>query len=462
MPDGVVLQDLPFDVELKKFIVEYYDTGMPKLFASEIVIHDHDTGSHRGHGQGQRARIPPRHHDLPEQLRRRRLAAEAARPAAGPSGQPFEVAGHGGRQTSDATSAARQAARSSTPACASSTSRTSACGAASAAPTCARSTWHHRCSHLGSGAKPGTKKALRNVGPSVTYKLRDAAGQAREFQNYMLPVELDGQRVFLAGVRDTPGEPFRYLRIPADDEGSMDDWLRLRRADDPHCAPGGAPLRATWPRRPTGPRWPSSCSHGPARPGAVRRRRGARQGRGGHAPGGRRPAGAGEFIETSVPEAERARISRCCCASSTAACSSWPTSRARRPGQNAAAPGRDHAALHDPGGAGAVGRQLLPGAADVQLKDFKQVQASVFQVARAPGKNLVYLGAVLLIVGVFAMLYIRERRLWIWLAPEAGGCHAHAPEHGAVHHPPHARRRRRIRALKRRPWLAPAEGRCQA
>ncbi|HVK33866.1 MAG TPA: cytochrome c biogenesis protein ResB, partial [Burkholderiaceae bacterium] len=43
MPQGVVLQDLPFDVELKKFIVEYYSTGMPKLFASEIVIHDHET-----------------------------------------------------------------------------------------------------------------------------------------------------------------------------------------------------------------------------------------------------------------------------------------------------------------------------------------------------------------------------------------------------------------------------------
>ena len=44
MPDGIVLQDLPFDVELKKFIVEYYETGMPKLFASEIVIHDTETG----------------------------------------------------------------------------------------------------------------------------------------------------------------------------------------------------------------------------------------------------------------------------------------------------------------------------------------------------------------------------------------------------------------------------------
>ncbi|MDE2094997.1 MAG: cytochrome c biogenesis protein ResB, partial [Burkholderiales bacterium] len=52
-----------------------------------------------------------------------------------------------------------------------------------------------------------------------------------------------------------------------------------------------------------------------------------------------------------------------------------------------------------------------------ELTGFKQVQASVFQVARAPGKTLVYIGAVLLIIGVFAMLYIRERRLWVWVAP---------------------------------------------
>jgi cytochrome c biogenesis protein len=45
--DGVLLQDLPFSVELKKFIVEYYDTGMPRLFASDIVIHDHETGQKR-------------------------------------------------------------------------------------------------------------------------------------------------------------------------------------------------------------------------------------------------------------------------------------------------------------------------------------------------------------------------------------------------------------------------------
>ncbi len=52
------------------------------------------------------------------------------------------------------------------------------------------------------------------------------------------------------------------------------------------------------------------------------------------------------------------------------------------------------------------------------------MQASVFQVARAPGKNIVYLGCALLILGVFAMLYIRERRVWVWLSPQEQGSHA--------------------------------------
>jgi cytochrome c biogenesis protein len=53
------------------------------------------------------------------------------------------------------------------------------------------------------------------------------------------------------------------------------------------------------------------------------------------------------------------------------------------------------------------------------LQDFTQVQASVFQVAKAPGKTVVYIGCAFLILGVFAMLYIRERRVWVWLTPNA-------------------------------------------
>ena len=71
---------------------------------------------------------------------------------------------------------------------------------------------------------------------------------------------------------------------------------------------------------------------------------------------------------------------------------------------------------------GAAARFTAPLA--FELKDFTQVQASVFQVARAPGKSIVYLGCALLIMGVFAMLYVRERRVWVWVMPQAGVTHA--------------------------------------
>ena len=57
------------------------------------------------------------------------------------------------------------------------------------------------------------------------------------------------------------------------------------------------------------------------------------------------------------------------------------------------------------------------------LKSFDHVQASVFQVSRTPGKLIVYIGCLLLVLGVFTMFYVRDRRIWIWLRPteHAGG-----------------------------------------
>ena len=123
-------------------------------------------------------------------------------------------------------------------------------------------------SRLGAANKTVTKKELRNVGPSVSYKLRDAAGQAREYHNYMLPVDTgDGTPVFLLGVREAPSEPFRYLRVPADDQGSMDGFVRMRAAlADPPLATRRC--AAMW-RRPSslrGVNWPSSCPNLPRGP----------------------------------------------------------------------------------------------------------------------------------------------------------------------------------------------------
>ena len=63
---------------------------------------------------------------------------------------------------------------------------------------------------------------------------------------------------------------------------------------------------------------------------------------------------------------------------------------------------------------------IYPAPMAFELKDFTQVQASVFQVARAPWQERCYLGCALLILGVFAMLYIRERRVGVVIAPGTG------------------------------------------
>ena len=109
------------------------------------------------------------------------------------------------------------------PRCARSTSRTDARRPQGRQPELAE----HVASVAGSAAGKKNEN-LRNVGPSVEYKLIDDAGQAHEFQNYMLPVELDGATVFLAGVRNNASESFRYLRIPADDDSSVAEFMRLR------------------------------------------------------------------------------------------------------------------------------------------------------------------------------------------------------------------------------------------
>jgi cytochrome c biogenesis protein len=60
------------------------------------------------------------------------------------------------------------------------------------------------------------------------------------------------------------------------------------------------------------------------------------------------------------------------------------------------------------------------------LEEFTEVKASVLQVTRSPGKKVVYLGCLLLVLGIFAMFYIRERRIWVWVRAGGEGQGAHA------------------------------------
>ena len=278
--------------------------------------------------------------------------------------------------------------------------------------------------HLGSGARTKGTKELHNVGPSFSYKLRDASGQAREFNNYMLPVTLDGQRVFLAGARERPDEEMRYLRIPADDKDSIEGWRRLRAALlDPDMRAKAADRYVSQATPAGKPEMAAQLTTTAAR--ALALFAGAESAKGrdtadpGPPPGGLQAIS--DFIETSVPVNDRGRISEVLLRILNGSLFELLNLSREDAGLQALAPDEKTQAFMTQAVLSISDSFFYPAPVLFELADFNQVQASVFQVARAPGKKLVYLGAILLIVGVFAMLYIRERRLWVWLSPSGTG-----------------------------------------
>jgi cytochrome c biogenesis protein len=124
-----------------------------------------------------------------------------------------------------------------------------------------------------------------------------------------------------------------------------------------------------------------------------------------------------DFIESSVPQADRARISEVLLRILNGSLFELLNATRERDGLSALKPDEKTQAFMTLSVLSLSDSFFYTAPVLLELTDFKQVQQSVFQVARAPGKVLVYIGAVLLIVGVFAMLYIRERRLWVWIAP---------------------------------------------
>jgi cytochrome c biogenesis protein len=436
-PDGVLLQDLPFAVELKKFNVAYYPSGMPKQFESDIVIHDLATGA------AHPAKVAVNH---PANYRGVNIYQSSfddggsrvtlqALPMT-PGGQPFTVQGviggsseidnkQGDKLTLELTGLrvinVENMARADS-------------GAAShddkeafdpvAAPNAQLSTQlsAQLNAHLGAADKGSTPRDMRNVGPSISYKLRDAAGQAREYNNYMRPIDMgDGvPPVFLLGVRDASDAPMRYLRIPADDQGSTAGFLQLRAALlDPAQRDRAARDYVT---RMLGSKLDPKRAElaEQLRQSALRTLSifaGAEPVQG---PDKQKITGGfaamQAFITASVPQAERERAAGVLLqilGGSLFELENLTRAAAHQPPLTDAAAQRVMTPLID----ALSDAAQYPAPVAMMLQNFDQVQASVFQVARAPGRVVVYLGCVFLVLGVFGMLYIRERRLWVWLAP---------------------------------------------
>lgn len=427
-PKGSLIQDLPFSIELKKFIVDYYSTGMPKLFASDIVVIDHRTGqrvparvevnkpfeydgvsiyqsSFQDGGSQMSMTAWPMTGDTTKTLPVSGTIGSSAPLSAsmpGVNGQTVEFADFRAINVEDITNGSGQ---------------TDARGVVV----------HHSIeqvldARLGSGAKSSKPMDLQNVGPSVQYKIRGTDGQAREFNNYMLPVQVDGTRFFLAGMRTTPNDPFRYLRIPADDQGSVKEWMQLRAAlEDPALRAQAAHRFAQRSVADSNPELRAHLEESASR--VLSLFSGADDSLGkptpGTAPGGFQSIAT--FIDQSVPKAEQQKAASLLLRMlEGSAWDLWQLARERAGEPDAQPTPSTSRFVQD--SINALSDSFLYGSpVFLQLDSFKQVQASVFQLTRAPGTKVVYLGSLLLVAGIFSMFYVRERRLWFWLKDAAAG-----------------------------------------
>jgi cytochrome c biogenesis protein len=422
--DGILLQELPFSIELKKFVIEHYSTGMPKLFASDIVIHDRETG------QQIPARVevnhPVRHRGIEIYQSSFDDGGSSVKLQAVPldgSGRTFQVEGVIGGSTELTRGQGTGAEKMRLEYTGLRVINVENLGNAGAGGVDPRKVdlRDSLAARLGAANKTLTKKELRNVGPSVTYKLRDAAGQAREFHNYMLPVDLgEGVPLFLLGMRDTPADNFRYLRIPADENGSMDGFLRLRAAlADPAMRESAVQSYARQATDPSRPELTQQLAGSTAR--ALGLFAGAEAGPG-KAAGGLQAVS--EFLEANVPEAERPRAGEVLVRILNGALFELAQLSRDRAGLKPLERDDRTQAFMTQAVLALSDVHAYPVPLAFELADFKQVQASVFQVTRSPGRWIVYTGCALLILGVFGMLYVRERRLWVWLSPGAQGSQA--------------------------------------
>ncbi len=391
---GALLVDLPFELELKQFRIEYYNTGMPKLFASDVVLKDKETGQtksavievnrpliHKG--------IAIYQSSFDDGGSKLKLFAH---PLNGPVQKPLPI------EIGVGQSLALKNASQTLNLEISGFKAINVENLANGQPE-ADAFQKNVASVLSPAANAHKAKSLTNVGAAFQYKLRDAAGQAREFHVYMLPVELEGSRVFLAGVRNSPDESFRYLRIPADEKDSLETFLHLRAAMD---NPG---LRAS-----AAQAFAKSAAPAPMQKALADSAQKALD-----ALSSNGLVGLANILEQTVQASERDRAADVVVRMLTGAF--WEVLQQSRlsrglPRQPLNDVNQNFAqrALNAYSDAKLFDAPLL-----ITLSDFTEVKASVFQVTRSPGKTTVYLGCLLLTLGVFAMLYVRERRFWIWV-----------------------------------------------
>ena len=405
--EGVLVQPLPFSIKLSKFDVEYYSTGMPSSFKSYVEVHDPETNQRF-----------ERVIEVNEPLRYKGVTVYQssfddggstvklqAWPLNGDARTPFDVSATVKEPTDITLNASTQPVPLRLEV---SALRIINVENLETNPNPQpKALLDHVASVTGS-ATAGSKEGLRNVGPSVQYRLTGADGQSYEYSNYMMPMVLDAGPVYLVGARRGPAESFRYMRIPADTAGGLGGFMNLRAAlNTPTLRAQAAKVFASENGGTTEQKALLETAAAAALDAFSR--------------------GGFNAVVERVPPEERDRFMGFAVPMIQLSLTHL---------RNIDLQQRGLAPVNYDGENGAKEADWLqqallamsslpdyPAPLLLTMSSFDHVEASVFQVARSPGQSTVYLGCLFLVIGVFSMFYVRDRRIWVWVQPNGNGSH---------------------------------------
>lgn len=251
-----------------------------------------------------------------------------------------------------------------------------------------------------------TGRKMHNNGPSIIFKVRNEQGKAWEYENYMLPSEQEDRLFFMTGMRESQAEPFRYLFIPADANRKKDRFFEfLTLLNNP--IKSMALFTSQHPKTEE-----MSEQTYQLQTKLVQQLLALFRSKGFN--------GITEFVSKNVPEAERDQVSEYYFGQTSFALQTLYLDVLRKEGViddlNTEISDFDKVWFEDVlntiTGLSAYGPPMY-----FEIETFKQIQATGLQITKSPGKDVVYFGSALLMIGVFFLFYIHQRRVWIHIKP---------------------------------------------
>jgi len=381
--DGYLLQKLPFSIEVKDFRIEHYASGQPKSFESDVVLHDPALDApiertiavnhplvHKGYAIYQAS-----FSDGGSRLNMKAWWLDA------PGIDPLEVEG-----------AIYEQRKLMTP-----------------RGEVGLELIDFKRFNIFPAPKDSGKK-FQNYGASLTFKLRNAAGEAVEFVNYVSPVPMDGRFYYMSGVRGSPSESFKYLYVPADPSGGIERFMQFRdriQDDEAVRRAVGDQIQGLLPAD-AGPEMEQQMTESIVQLSGVFARGGM-------------PA-LMERVSEVVPEAERDKAMESYLLVLQGIYGSLYLDQLKAEGQDVSEGISDDDARFFDDALEAMSVLANYGSPlFLQITGYDHVEASGLQITRAPGQDVVYLGFVMLMAGVFFMFYLNHRRIWVRVSPGESG-----------------------------------------